>query len=190
MRADRPHARPPAAGSRHGFLLPEVVTVRTLVLSVVVLLAVVLLLPTLRAYVNQTGELRELRGDLEQAQAEHDELEAELARWDDPAYVVREARDRLNFVMPGERPWRVLDPETVVDDTDPQTGRTITDGPVRGYEAGTPWYEAIWASVQVAGGQPASSGQEGDGGGGAGTTPSEGARQPDDGTSPASGENG
>jgi len=137
-----------------------VVTVRTLVLSVVVLLAVVLLLPTVRAYVNQTGELRELRNELAEAQVRHDDLEAELDRWDDQAYVEREARDRLNFVMPGERPWRVLDPEVVVDDIDPQTGEAITDGPVQGYETGTPWYEAIWTSVQVAGEQPAPAGAD------------------------------
>ncbi|MDF2808875.1 MAG: hypothetical protein K0S43_3821 [Cellulosimicrobium sp.] len=163
-------------------------------LSVVVLLAVVLLLPTLRAYVNQTGELRDLRSDLVEAQGEHDELQSELDRWEDQAYVEREARDRLNFVMPGERPWRVLDPETVVDDIDPQTGQAITDGPVQGYEDGTPWYEAIWASVQVAGGQPAPS----DGGTGAGAgdeaageeAPSTGEEPAADGSAPPSGENG
>ncbi len=166
------------------------VTVRTLVLSVVVLLAVVLLLPTVRAYVNQTGELRELRSQLDGAQAQHDELEAELDRWDDQAYVEREARDRLNFVMPGERPWRVLDPETVVDDIDPQTGEAITDGPVQGYEAGAPWYEAIWTSVQVAGEQPVPSGTDGAGDdaaddGGTGTEDA-----PEDGSTPENGENG
>ncbi len=170
------------------------VTVRTLVLSVVVLLAVVLLLPTLRAYVNQTGELRELRNDLAQAQTQHDDLQSELDRWDDQAYVEREARDRLNYVMPGERPWRVLDPDTVVDDIDPQTGRTITDGPVQGYEDGTPWYEAIWASVQVAGEQPVSSGA-GEGSGpaddGAGEEAPPAGEEPDgDGSAPSSGENG
>ncbi|OLT55357.1 hypothetical protein BJF88_06815 [Cellulosimicrobium sp. CUA-896] len=139
------------------------VTVRTLVLSVVVLLAVVLVLPTVRAYVNQTDELRALRTELADAQAERDGLEAELERWDDRAYVERQARDRLNFVMPGERPWRVLDPETVVDDVDPQTGRPISDGPVQGYADGTPWYQAMWESVQVAGRQPAGTGTEGSG---------------------------
>ncbi|UKJ65630.1 septum formation initiator family protein [Cellulosimicrobium cellulans] len=201
-RAQRPAPSRRAAGpapedrrrSRYGFLLPEVVTVRTLVLSVVVLLAVVLLLPTLRAYVNQTGELRELRNDLAQAENRRDDLQSELDRWDDQAYVEREARDRLNFVMPGERPWRVLDPETVVDDIDPQTGRTITDGPVQGYEDGTPWYEAIWASVQVAGEQPVSSGT-GEGSGtsddGAGEeTPPTGEEPTGDGSAPSSGENG
>jgi cell division protein FtsB len=146
-----------------------VVTVRTLVLSVVGLLALVLLLPTVRAYVNQTGELRELQRELAEAEATHDGLEAELDRWEDPAYVESEARDRLNFVMPGEQPWRVLDPETVVDDIDPQTGREITDGPVQGYDDGVPWYEAIWTSVQVAGEQPAPDGTGSGTGDGAGS---------------------
>lgn len=129
-------------------------TVRALVLSVVLLLSLVLLLPTVRAYVTQAGELDAMRDDLAQARDDHDELESQLERWDDESYVEQEARERLNFVMPGDRPWRVLDPEVVVDDIDPVTGEEITDGPVRGYDDGTPWYEAIWTSVQVAGDQP------------------------------------
>lgn len=140
--------------SRYGFLLPEVVTVRTLVLSVVLLLSLVLLLPTVRAYVAQQGELNGMRDELAQAEEEHDELESQLGRWDDTRFVEQEARDRLNFVMPGDRPWRVLDPESVVDDIDPVTGEAVGDGPVRGFDEGTPWYDAIWTSVQVAGDQP------------------------------------
>lgn len=132
------------------------VTVRSLVISVVVLLAVVLLLPTVRAYVNQTGELRALRAEVAEAEAERDELEVQLGRWDDQAYVVAQARDRLSYVLPGERAWRVVDPQTVVDDLDPQTGRPIADGPV-GIATGdstTPWYSSLWRSVQIAGEQP------------------------------------
>ncbi len=125
---------------------------RILVLSVVGLLAVVLLLPTVRAYVNQTGELRELRAELAQAEANRDALQIELDRWSDENYVVTRARDELSFVMPGEKAWRIIDPETVVDDIDPQTGRTITEGPVGvGPADDTPWYESIWRSVQIAG---------------------------------------
>lgn len=164
---------------------------RTLVLSVVVLLAVVLLLPTVRAYVTQTSELRALRSELADVQAQHDELQAELERWDDRAYVEREARDRLNFVMPGERPWRVLDPETVVDDIDPQTGRTITDGPVQGYEDGAPWYQAMWESVQVAGLTGLAADDGGVGTGGASDDPSEDpASDPADDEGSGTGENG
>ncbi len=164
-------------------------TVRALVLSVVGLLAVVLLLPTVRAYVTQTNELRALRSDLVDAQAQHAELEAELERWDDRAYVEREARDRLNYVMPGERPWRVLDPDSVADDIDPQTGQAITDGPVESRD-GTPWYQAVWESVQVAGQQPAPGERDAEDG--------DGPEGPADGTAPpatdepgaATGENG
>ncbi|MFF2622114.1 FtsB family cell division protein [Oerskovia jenensis] len=142
--------------SRNGLLLPEVVTVRSLVIAVVVLLAVVLLLPTLRAYVNQTGELRALRAEVAAAEAERDDLQVQLGRWDDEAYVIAQARDRLSYVMPGERAWRVIDPETVVDDLDPETGRKVTDGPV-GVEGndGAPWYTSLWRSVQLAGEQAA-----------------------------------
>lgn len=142
--------------SRNGLLLPEVVTVRSLVIAVVVLLAVVLLLPTLRAYVNQTGELRALRAEVAAAEAERDDLQVQLGRLDDEAYVIAQARDRLSYVMPGERAWRVIDPDTVVDDLDPETGRKITDGPV-GVEGndGAPWYTSLWRSVQLAGEQPA-----------------------------------
>ncbi|MET4225063.1 FtsB family cell division protein [Oerskovia enterophila] len=163
--ARTPRARSAAGGrapaladrrrSRYGLLLPEVVTVRALVMSVVVLLAVILLLPTVRAYVNQTGELRALRADVAEAQATRDELEVELGRWDDQAYVIAQARDRLSYVMPGERAWRVVDPDTVVDDLDPETGQVVTDGPVDvAGHAGAPWYSSLWRSVQLAGEQP------------------------------------
>lgn len=121
-----------------------------MVLSVVVLLAVVLLLPTVRAYVNQTGELRQLRAELATNEARRDELDVELARWDDRSYVVEQARSRLAFVMPGDRVWRTLDAESVVEDVDPATGRPVEDGPVV-TEPEVPWYQAIWESVQVAG---------------------------------------
>ena len=153
-----PGSRAPALAdrrrSRNGFLLPEVVTVRSLVIAVVVLLAVILLLPTLRAYVNQTGELRALRAEVAAAEAERDELEVQLGRWDDEAFVIAQARDRLSYVMPGERAWRVIDPQTVVDDLDPETGRKVTTGPV-GVDGndGAPWYTSLWRSVQLAGDQ-------------------------------------
>ena len=143
-------------------------TVRALVLSVVVLLAFVLLLPTVRAYVNQTGELRGLQSDLTAAQAERADLQVELGRWDDTSYVVAQARERLSFIMPGETPYRVIDPESVVDDIDPATGQTVTDGAVgvSGPDS-APWYAAIWRSTQLAGEQPVG-GEETEGAGGAG----------------------
>ncbi len=42
-------------------------------------------------------------------QAAVDELNEDLARWEDPAYIEAEARDRLFFMYPGESTYLVID---------------------------------------------------------------------------------
>jgi len=151
-------AREDRRRSRYGLVLPEVLTVRLIVLSVVVLLAVVLLLPTVRGAVQQAHELDRLRTELAQNQAERDRLEVELGRWEDRSYVEEQARSRLSFVMPSDKVWRVVDPDAAGDDdVDPVTGEAVSSGPV-GTAAGSsvPWYQSVWESVQVADG-PATS---------------------------------
>ncbi|MEU2202554.1 septum formation initiator family protein [Isoptericola sp. NPDC019482] len=152
-------AREERRRSRYGLVLPEVLTVRLIVLSVVVLLAVVLLLPTVRAAVQQSHELDRLRTELAQNQAERDRLEVELGRWEDRSYVEEQARSRLSFVMPADKVWRVVDPDAAGDDdVDPVTGEAVGSGPV-GTSTGpsVPWYQSVWESVQVADG-PAATG--------------------------------
>lgn len=154
-------------------MLPEVLTVRLLVLSVVVLLAVVLLLPTLRGAVQQAGELDDLRAELAAHQAEQERLTEELARWDDRSYVEEQARSRLSFVMPSDRVWRVIDPDAVgAADVDPVTGQAVDAGPVgTASDPDVPWYQSVWESVQVADG-PAGAGQGEEAGSGDDPTPS------------------
>ncbi|MGE9350382.1 FtsB family cell division protein [Isoptericola variabilis] len=150
-------AREERRRSRYGLVLPEVLTVRLIVLSVVVLLAVVLLLPTVRAAVQQAHELDRLRTELAENRAERDRLEVELGRWDDRSYVEEQARSRLSFVMPADKVWRVVDPDAAGDDdVDPVTGEAVGSGPV-GTTTGpsVPWYQSVWESVQVADGPAA-----------------------------------
>jgi len=143
--------------SRHGLVLPEVLTVRLIVLSVVILLAVVLLLPTVRAAVQQSSDIDRLREELALHEAERDRLQVELDRWEDRTYVVERARSRLHYVFPGDTVWRVLDSDTVVEDIDPLTGQPVDAGPVgTDPTSGVPWYQSIWESVQVADGPAAS----------------------------------
>ncbi|NNU27487.1 septum formation initiator family protein [Isoptericola sp. JC619] len=130
-------------------VLPEVLTVRLIVLSVVVLLAFVLLLPTVRGAVQQQAEIDRLRAELTANQAERDQLENELARWDDRTYVIQQARSRLNFVLPGDTAWRVVDAEEIEVDDEPET--TTDPAPAVGPgTTGAPWYQAMWESVQAA----------------------------------------
>ncbi|MFF2451659.1 septum formation initiator family protein [Isoptericola sp. NPDC058082] len=150
-------AREDRRRSRYGLVLPEVLTVRLIVLSVVVLLAVVLLLPTVRGAVTQAHELDRLRTELAQNRAERDRLEVELGRWEDRSYVEEQARSRLSFVMPADKVWRVVDPDAAGDDdVDPVTGEAVGSGPV-GTSTGpsVPWYQSVWESVRVADGPAA-----------------------------------
>lgn len=146
-------AREARRRGHNGLVIPEVLTVRLLVLTVVVLIAAVLLVPTVRAAVQQQMELHQLRGVLTQRQAQADELQRELDRWNDSAYVEGQARDRLHFVMPGDTVWRTIGGDAVVDDVDPATGLPVDAGVVGGATGpGTPWYSTLWDSVRVADG--------------------------------------
>lgn len=122
-------------------------TWRVAILLLVIALAVAVALPSVRAYLNQQETLGELRAEAAAGREEVDDLTAEVARWEDPAYVVAQARERLTFVFPGETPYRVVDAELI-------------DGPADGSPAaerepaalaGAPWYDRLWGSVLDAG---------------------------------------
>jgi cell division protein FtsB len=153
----------PARGDRRrshtGLVLPEVLTVRMLVLAVVVLITAVLLVPTVRAAVQQRMELSQLHGQVATRQAEADRLQDELERWKDDAYVEGQARERLLMVMPGDHVWRTVGDDGVVEDIDPATGKKVDAGIVGGSaDQGTPWYTTLWGSVGVADGPAEPSG--------------------------------
>ncbi|QAY64655.1 septum formation initiator family protein [Xylanimonas allomyrinae] len=139
--------------AHNGLVLPEVLTVRLLVLAVVLLIAAVLLVPTIHAAVQQSMELHQLRSQVAGTQAEADHLKQELDRWEDPAYVEGQARDKLHFVMPGDHVWRTIGGDAVVDDVDPATGKPVDAGVVGlATGGGIPWYASLWDSVRVADG--------------------------------------
>lgn len=126
---------------------PRQVTVRAVMLFVVILVAFVVLAPTLRAYLAQQEALRDINEEISATQQRTDDLQAAVERWSDDSYVQAQARERLGFVMPGETPFRVVDPETVTGEESADAGEV---GPVAMPRSG-PWYLTVWDSVQVAG---------------------------------------
>lgn len=148
---------------------------RALALGVVLLVAFSVLLPTVRAYLGQRAELESLAAEVAAMEQNHEELQAELDRWSDEAYVAARARERLSFVMPGETAYRVIDPDVVAEppavenEAGPLAGPALPAG-----SALQPWYTTVWESVQIAGGVPV-------GGGDAGTEPGTGADPAGDG---------
>ncbi len=118
-----------------------------MVLGAVVAVLAVLLAPALRSYLAQQQQISALRHQVSQQRVQVSELEAERSAWDDPAYVKAQARDRLKFVMPGERAYTVIDPR-------PETSRTPS--PVRAAastaRSDRSWFGDVWRSTQIAGG--------------------------------------
>lgn len=130
--------------------VPRLFTARVMVLGVVLMIAFVLVFPTLRSYLTQRVELEQLNAQVEDARARNEDLTAAVARWSDDAYVIAQARERLAFVLPGETAYRVEDPESAPSTaTDPEAdvpGTTTGSGE----SSSTPWYSAIWDSVRIA----------------------------------------
>jgi len=137
-----PVVSPPSAASSMSW--------RAVVLTAVMALALAVMVPSARAYLKQQETLQDLQGQVVDAQAQVDELQGQAARWNDPAYVVAQARDRLVYVLPGETPYRVVDPEFVIDpaasDNPPaNAGLPGVTAPVR------PWFATLWGSIERAG---------------------------------------
>jgi cell division protein FtsL len=78
------------------------VTGRAVVLAVVLLLIGVASVGVLRQYLQQRAEIRELEHRVRMLETERVELEREVARLHDPAYLERLARECLGMVLPGE----------------------------------------------------------------------------------------
>jgi cell division protein FtsB len=118
---------------------------RGVVLATIGVFITVLLASSVAAWVNQRGEIAALREKVSAQEASVADLRAERERWNDPAYVEQQARQRLKFVRPGERSYTVLDPQ-------PETADTPTiAGPGVDEPASTlPWYSTVWQSVRTA----------------------------------------
>jgi len=125
-------------------------TGRAAVLVLVLAVLTVSYASSLRAYLQQRSHINELKVSIAQREAAIDQLEAEKTRWDDPAYVEQQARERLGYVMPGDKTYLVLDEngqplEPAAELQDPTTVLTSTS---------SPWWSDGWASVELAGNPP------------------------------------
>lgn len=67
-----------------------------------VVLGVLVLVPTVGTYLDQQQRITALQNSVQVTQDEIDELQAQSDRWDDPAYITTQARERLYYSNPGE----------------------------------------------------------------------------------------
>ena len=110
-----------------------------------VILAVIVLAPSLRLVIEQQQQLAELRAAVDDKETSVSDLEDDVARWSDPAYIKAEARDRLYYVMPGETSFLVIDDATpAAPDATGGVSDTISATDVD-------WLSSLFASGMTAG---------------------------------------
>jgi len=108
---------------------------------------------SLRAYLQQKDQIDQAKTEIAQRSAAIQSLEREKQRWQDPAFVQAQARERFGYLMPGEKSYVVLD-----KNGKPIESRATLSSPQQVLQPKEPkaWWSKEWESVQLAG-NPSSS---------------------------------
>ena len=118
------------------------VNFRAIALVLVGVLVMLMLAVPLRSLIQERREIKILEQQVASKQLIIDELNNRKARLADPAYIQALARERLNYVFPGEIGFVVLDEET-------NTAITSVPGAlVPNNDAA--WYTKLWTSTKLA----------------------------------------
>lgn len=106
----------------------------------IVALGTIQLVATFHTYALNLAELNGLKREEASLIAKKQELENDIKRWNDKAYITVQARERLGFVFPGEQAVRVLHPEAV---TGTETGTDSSDSSSSSDKNVLPWYSEL-----------------------------------------------
>lgn len=137
-RGTRPSAKKKSPGSG-----PQVTT-RAIVLLSVILLLFASYTASFRAWWGARQEIQATKAERATLNAEIKQLEENKERFDDPAYIKQQARERFGWVMPGEVGYRVIGADGSVRGQVP-----VLDEPP---EVRQPqWYDKLWGTVETAG---------------------------------------
>jgi len=113
---------------------------RTFSLVAVFFIFALVLAPPIQNYFTQRAQINSLRAQVDGDRAALEAARLELIRWQDPEYVKAQARERLHFVMPGERQY-------IVTGTPNGEGEVTTNKVADQLEDGAPWYTRMIASI-------------------------------------------
>ncbi|UPO77551.1 septum formation initiator family protein [Arthrobacter sp. Helios] len=111
---------------------------RLLALGIVMVVITVLLAPSVRTYLQQRSEIAALQADIVEAEQTGAQLQETLNRWEDPAYIKAQARERIFLVMPGETRYLVKGEDGVEEVEEQAASETPQD---------LEWVDALWDSV-------------------------------------------
>ncbi len=118
---------------------------RTFAIAAIFFALALFLAPPIKNYFTQRAQISALEAQLSSDYSALEAARKELMLWQDPNYIKSQARERLHFVMPGERQYIV---------TGGDEGEDSNNGEINVVEnlpEGQPWYTRMIASVTEAG---------------------------------------
>jgi cell division protein FtsB len=120
-----------------------VLTGRALALGGIVILLVVLLASPIQRYLGSRSDVASTSDQLTKDGQQLRDLRAQKALWSDPGYIQRQARTRLQYAMPGDTVYVVVDKgqRSDIQKTAGQGSKAST---------GTGWNTRLWDSVRAA----------------------------------------
>ena len=117
---------------------------RVLALSAIFFILALTIAPPVKNYFTQRAQISAVKAQLSADNSALQKAREELLLWQDPEYIKSQARERLHFVLPGERQYIVTDGEN----NPQQSGRTKIASSLAD---GQPWYARLIASISEAG---------------------------------------
>ena len=117
---------------------------RALALWTIFFILALAIAPPVKHYFTQRAQISALNSQLASDNKALEAARQELLLWQDPEYIKSQARERLHFVLPGERQYIVTENGTVSNtDEGTKVANSLTDG--------QPWYARLIASITEAG---------------------------------------
>lgn len=119
---------------------------RALALGVMLFILAITIAPPIKHYFTQRAQISALNNQLSSNNAALVQARKELQLWRDPEYIKSQARERLHFVLPGERQYIVTDSTSTPEvGTGTKVAENMPDG--------QPWYLRMIASITETGAQ-------------------------------------
>jgi len=119
-------------------------TGRAMMIAAMALFLVVILAPALQTYLSRRSAVEASQQQQRELEEHITQLKAQNDLWDDPAYVERKARERLQYIRPGDTLYTVLNP-----DGTPRDGST-SSLPSTAKPPEAAWNAKLWSSVRTA----------------------------------------
>ena len=117
---------------------------RVLALPAIFFILALTIAPPVKHYFTQRAQISALKAELSADNTALEKAREELLLWQDPEYIKSQARERLHFVLPGERQYIVTDGEN----NQQQNGTTKIASSLAD---GQPWYARLIASISETG---------------------------------------